>query len=406
MSSVDYDSLSRMLTLRYDPNRKPVRKPLTPEDFVPRSATNLESEIIGIIDTDLAQKQRQLRFDKISVALSSGIDSAFVLSMVRQYLPDVKVTCISHGFGEQDSEVARAKELSQIYDSDFHCIIKEDVLSELPKVINIVREPRWNIYIYYTLEYGRKLSNVLYTGDGGDEVFGGYAFRYKKFLDNLPNNATWKQKVKLYLSCHERDWVPEQEEIFGNKIEFSWEYIYSIFKPYFENSLEPLDQVFLSDFNGKLLFDWIPANIAFSKCLDLNIESVFLTDRIINFSSHIPWNVKYDRQSERGKMPLVSILAKQKGFERYKAVKKGFGPSLTSLWKRSGHEIVKKYVNSDSEVVKNGIINGSWLEGAVRKLAQDDSFDPRYVSKVLGILALEIWYRLFVTKTMKSSEKL
>src|SRR5438105_1712569 len=134
MSSVDYDSLSRILTLRYDPKRLPVRKPLTAEDFVPRNVTNLESEIIEIVGADLVQKQHQLRFNRMSVALSSGIDSAFTLFMVRKYLPDVKVTCISHGFGEHDDEVTRAEELSRIYDSDFHCIIKEDVLSELPKL--------------------------------------------------------------------------------------------------------------------------------------------------------------------------------------------------------------------------------------------------------------------------------
>ena len=62
---------------------------------------------------------------------------------------------------------------------------------------------------------------------------------------------SWKEKTELYLSCHERDWVPNQSELFGPKINFSWEKIYPIFKNYFDNDLSPLDQVFLSDFNGK-----------------------------------------------------------------------------------------------------------------------------------------------------------
>ena len=32
--------------------------------------------------------------------------------------------------------------------------------------------------------------------------------------------------------------------------------------------------------------------------------------------------------------------------------------------------------------------------------------DSRYVNKFLGILALEIWYRLFVTNELDSNEKL
>lgn len=406
MSTVDYQSLSRILTLRYDPKRKSVREPLTAKDFVPRKVTNLESEIIDTINADLIEKQQELKFDKISMSLSSGVDSGITLAMIRKCLPDVKVTCISLGFGHHDDEVARAEELSRIYNSDFHGIIKEDILSDLPKLINIAGEPKWNIYQYHILEYGKTISNIFYSGDGGDELFGGYTFRYKKFLDNLPSNATWKEKVKLYLSCHERDWIPEQDKIFGNKIKFSWDDIYSILKPYFENSLHPLDQVFLADFNGKLLFDWLPTNIVFSKFLDLNIESIFLTDRMIISATHIPWSMKYDRQTGHGKIPIRAILAKQSGFERYREAKKGFAADLSSLWKSSGREIVNKYINADSEVVKNGIINPRWLESTKQRLEHDNLLDSRYLNKMMAILALEIWYRLFVSKTMKHTEKL
>ncbi|MDE1816528.1 MAG: asparagine synthase [Thaumarchaeota archaeon] len=406
MTDVDYHSLSRILTLRYDPKKKPVRKPLSAEDFTPKSVPNLELEVIKIVNAELQNKQHELKINKISMSLSSGVDSGFTLAMIRKYLPDVKVTCISVGFGAHDDEVPRAKELSRIYDADFHAIVKEDILSELPKLINIVKEPRWNIYQYYTLEYGKTISNVFYSGDGGDELFGGYTFRYHKFLDNLPNNATWKDKAKLYLSCHERDWIPEQEEIFGNKIKFSWEDIYSIFKPYFENSLHPVDQIFLSDFNGKLLFDWLPTNLTFSKFFDLDIESLFLNEQMIRFATHIPWTMKFDGSSGHGKIPLRSILLKQKGFEKYREVKKGFAADLSLLWKRSGHEIVNKYLNADSEIVKNEIISLKWLQNIKRKLEDNNLLDPRYVNKMISILALEIWYRLLITKTISATEKL
>ena len=34
------------------------------------------------------------------------------------------------------------------------------------------------------------------------------------------------------------------------------------------------------------------------------------------------------------------------------------------------------------------------------------SLDVRYINKFLGILALEIWYRLFVTNDLDAHEKL
>jgi len=65
------------------------------------------------------------------------------------------------------------------------------------------------------------------------------------------------------------------------------------------------------------------------------------------------------------------------------------------------------YVNTDSEIVKNKIINEEWLNTIHKKLLQDNlELNVRYISKMLGILSLEIWYRLFIGKTMKKTQKL
>jgi asparagine synthase (glutamine-hydrolysing) len=64
-------------------------------------------------------------------------------------------------------------------------------------------------------------------------------------------------------------------------------------------------------------------------------------------------------------------------------------------------------VNTKSEVVKNKIINEEWLNKINKKLSNDNlELNIRYISKMLGILSLEIWYRLFISKTMKKTQKL
>ncbi len=45
-------------------------------------------------------------------------------------------------------------------------------------------------------------------------------FRYSKFLSLIQPNSTPLEKIQAYLSCHERDWVPNQEKIFNKKIIF------------------------------------------------------------------------------------------------------------------------------------------------------------------------------------------
>ncbi|MGN6709640.1 MAG: asparagine synthase-related protein, partial [Candidatus Nitrosocosmicus sp.] len=364
--------------------------------------------IMDIIKSDLLQKQKNLNFNEITISLSGGVDSGFTLAMLHSILPDVKIHCVSVGFGDLDDEVTRAEEIAAMYDCDFKSIIIENIFSDLPKLIEIVKEPRWNLYQYYTLEYGKRNSSVFYTGDGGDEIFAGYVFRYNKFLSNFKPTFGWEERSKLYLSCHERDWVPNQTELFGDKLHFSWEKIYSIFKNYFENGLSPLDQVFLSDFNGKLLYDWLPVNKAFGEYLDLNIESLFLNQDMIEFATHIPWYEKYDDKTMTGKLPIRSILLKQKGFDQLKPLKKGFSMDLISLWNKSSRDIVYSYVNEGSDIVKGGIISKNWIDSTKIKLNEPDiGFDSsRYISKMFSILALEIWYRLFISKRIKKTQKL
>ena len=406
MVDVDYEQICKILTLRYDPGKKSIITPLKFEDFEPREFSNLEEKILHIIEKNLLQKQDQLKFDTVSLGLSGGIDSGLTLVMLRRFLPNVKINCISQGFGTKEDEVLRAKELARLYNCEFHEIIKENVLIDLPKLITIIKEPRWNVYNYYTLEEGKKHSDFFYGGDGGDELFGGYTFRLKKFFNLLPKKADWMEKTKLYLSCHDRDWVPDQEKMFNSKIEFSWNKIYEIFKDYFNNDLPPLNQVFLADFNGKLLYDWIPTNKAFEKFFGLKIESIFLSDNMIEFATHVPWQKKFDPQTGFGKLPLRSILKKLKEFENNSLIKKGFGTDLVELWDKNAKEIIMKYVNEESEIIKDKIISLEWLKKCENIIRDSNlEFKRRYIHKMFSLLALETWYRLFITKTLQANQK-
>ena len=81
--------------------------------------------------------------------------------------------------------------------------------------------------------------------------------------------------------------------------------------------------------------------------------------------------------------------------------KQGFSIDTVNLWKSYGKEICDYYL-SDSRIVKNGWINKKWID---TKLKTKD-IDVRIVNKFYGILAFEIWYRLFITKEFKPSSKL
>jgi asparagine synthase (glutamine-hydrolysing) len=82
-----------------------------------------------------------------------------------------------------------------------------------------------------------------------------------------------------------------------------------------------------------------------------------------------------------------------------------------SLWeRRNTQDIINRYIHSNSEIVKAQIISESWLKKVVNILKQSDQIDYqlkiRYISKMLSILALEIWYRLFISRSMTERQKL
>lgn len=395
---VDYNAIANILTLRYHPAR-PLVRPLSAADFRPaKSKEDLESNISEIASRQLAK----IRTKSAAVLMSAGVDSALTLALLKEFRPEMRLSCVSMGFGDPDDEVEPARAIADMFGCDFEAVVKGDVLSELPMLIGIAKAPRWNLYQYYALQRARSKSEIIFSGDGGDELFGGYTFRYQKYLSHLPEKAGWKDRARVYLACHERDWVPDQEKLFGPKIKFSWDKVYSLLRRHFDNTLSPIDQVFLADYDGKLLYDWIPANAAFSKDLDAKILSIFLSAEMIRFATHMPWRAKYDPDTATGKLPLRSLL-KKRGLN-IEPVKKGFSVDTVAMWDRNSREIASRYVNSDSDVVRAGVIRKEWVEKTHANLKGGP--DVRYVNKMLGILALEVWWRMFVSKNMRKHERL
>jgi len=83
--------------------------------------------------------------------------------------------------------------------------------------------------------------------------------------------------------------------------------------------------------------------------------------------------------------------------------KQGFSINTTNLWNSHGRELCDYYL-SDARIIKDGWIKKEWVKKHLKKLGKNP--DVRYVNKFLGLLAFEIWFRLFITKEMKSNDTL
>ena len=394
-------SIVDILTLRYDTTIQPNLPKKSWEDFVPidkpPSITSIETSICDEIESNLQSHN----FKDVSIALSGGVDSTLVLSLLRKTNPDLKINAISIKFANSVDETPTAAKIAERFEAEHNVIQLENYLSELPKAISIIKLPFWDLHWYYVVKKSKTLSKTIISGDGGDELFAGYTFRYKKFLSLTSENSTPLEKVKAYLQCHERDRVADQENIFNQKCGFSWNSLYSSLLSFFDNSLARLDQVYLADYNGKLLYNFNPINSRIVNHFEMNQLAPILNNELIANAPHIPSNYKYDSEHGIGKLPLRAILEQNNSMSLVSKEKLGFNVNTLNLWKSVGQSLCQEYL-IDSEIAKDGWINKDWIDKYIHKAGLDVS----YVNKFLGLLAFEIWYRLFVTKDMSANTTL
>ena len=392
------------MTLRYDPSQQ-IEKPLKDLSYESLKKRTINCPSIMDIERDLRRRIRKhiLKSNpsKISLALSSGVDSNLILLLLRDEFPSIDINCITVSFDEF-TEAKVSKKIAEKNSASFHEVVVNDPLSNLPSLISIIKEPRWNIYQYYFLKKAKQLSNIIFTGDGGDEVFGGYSFRYKKFLDNYDYRLKWKDKVRLYLDCHERDWVPDQNDMFDTTLQFDWDKIYSIFRPYFDNDLVPLDQVFMADYYGKLMYDFVPTQNKFLEYFNLTGFAPLLEPSIIDMAFKMSPSLKYNYTKNIGKIPLRKIISFQTD-QNISQTKLGFSLDLKNLWTRSAKEIVISHLDK-GRIFEDKIIRIDFYHRSLKRI--EDTFDVRYISKLLHLLSLEVWYKMFITSEIRSKDSI
>ncbi len=117
--------------------------------------------------------------------LSGGVDSSTVVGFMAG-LSDIPVKTFSIGFEEDDySEVGFAREVARHFHTEHHeFVVRPNLIDVLPDLVWMCDQPFADSSVlptYYVAKLAREYVTVALSGDGGDELFGGYA-RYGRAL--------------------------------------------------------------------------------------------------------------------------------------------------------------------------------------------------------------------------------
>ncbi|MBY0384910.1 asparagine synthase (glutamine-hydrolyzing), partial [bacterium] len=294
------------------------------EPINPRSE---ESYLEELQDLFTSSVRKHLVSDvPVGCYLSGGMDSGSIASIASQFKKNLKTFCI--GFDTQGAsalevnfdETQRAQESADTIKSQHYSrkISAGHLDSALKAVTACLEEPRvgQSYPNYYAAKLASEHTKVVLAGTGGDEIFGGYPWRYyrgvqsknfNEFVDNYYN--FWQRLVPSEVQTKFFSPIDEELKNFEPKSLFR-----NVFRDYHREIKTPEDMVNASLYfeaktflNGLLVIEDKLNMAAGVEC-----RVPFLDTKLVDFTMNLP--IKY-------KLREIDNLARINENETHKASK-------------------------------------------------------------------------------------
>ena len=348
-----------------------------------------ENEYIEELDRLFRQAvNRQLVSDvDVGAYLSGGMDSGSITAIAAKQLPYMKTfTCgfdlhsasgLELGFDERE----KAEYMSYLFKTEhYEMVLKAgDMERILPKLAWHLEEPRvgQSYPNYYMAQLASKFVKVVLSGGGGDELFGGYPWRYYRAV--APTDD-FEQYVDKYYSYWQR-LVPNNiiKELFRpvwNEVKHVWtrdifrdvflKHDHTLNRPedYINHSLAFEARTFL---HGLLI---VEDKLSMAHGLETRVP--FLDNDLVDFALRIPVKLKlrnlteaahinenepgskvakYFQKTNDGKLILRTVMERYIPQDITNGTKQGFSAPDASWFKGESIEFVKrKLMNSHARI--------------------------------------------------------
>jgi len=157
--------------------------------YAPKS--NKDEQIRNIVNLLRDSVKKRLISDvPIGAFLSGGVDSSLVVSQMAEYMDIRKLNTFSIRFDGKFDESKYAeimkKYLKTIHHSKYFS--KKEFLETLPEIPKYYDEPLADISCYpsfFVSKMAKQYVSVVLSGDGGDEIFGGYPIHRAAYFIQL-----------------------------------------------------------------------------------------------------------------------------------------------------------------------------------------------------------------------------
>ena len=395
-----------------------------------------EKDAIQKLDDLLSKsvKQQMISDVPLGAFLSGGIDSSVVVALMQKH-SDRKVKTFTIGFKEKNyNEAEYAKKVALHLGTDHTelYITPEqamDVISRLPKIYDEPFSDSSQLPTFLVSEMARKHVTVSLSGDGGDELFGGYG-RYfmankiwlkiekipltirkliskgitllsPKIWDYLINSA-FKFMPSRFRMSHPGDKIYKLSKMLtANNINDIYEGLVTHWNNPFEvvlgskerNSESNKDIYFINSEDEMMFLDsisYLPDDILVkvdraAMSVSLETRAPFLDKDVVEFAWQLPLNMKI--RDSKGKWILRKVLD---GYIPNKLVdrpKMGFGVPIDS-WLRGPLREWAEDLLSEQRLKHDGYFN---VEAIRQKWNEHLSGNRNWQYHLWSVLMFQIW---------------
>jgi len=298
--------------------------------------------------------EKHMRSDvPVGSFLSGGIDSSIIASIAKQFHPAIKTFSVGfdhNGFSEIDVAKETAEKLG--VENISYIISPEEYMNEVPKIMWHMDDPLADpacVPLYFVAREARKHVTVVLSGEGADELFGGYnIYREPQSLEVF-NKIPRVGKVLLKgiagimpegmkgKSFIERGVTPMEERYIGNAKMFSEEEKRDLLNVYHEglNYLDvtnplyeesrgyaPVDRMQYIDIHTWMRGDILLKADKMTMAHSLELRVPFLDKAVFEVASKIPTSLKTAngttkyilRKAAEGVVPAHVLDRKKLGF--------------------------------------------------------------------------------------------